>query len=185
MKAISCIGIHPIYVETQTHKNDPICVEDYVIWASQNGLIAPQALCRNETEFSLAANHINRLGFPVIRVDGNVPDEFEGWAFVEPVNPSDLNENGSAEFNITEEGKKIVGDSLKDAMYGEKEEKEELWGYYKYLQTIGGSERHDFDTPDEAYAFGQKIRDNIAKECYTDKITVSISNTVVRVKIIA
>ena len=51
-----------------------------------------------------------------------------------------------------------------------------------YLVTSGNEmERFDFDTPDEAYHFGNQLRENIQMEGYYDAIEVKISNTVVRV----
>lgn len=44
-------------------------------------------------------------------------------------------------------------------------------------------ERFDFDSPDEAYQFGNKLRKIIEKEGETKFIEVEISNTVVRVRL--
>ena len=60
----------------------------------------------------------------------------------------------------------------------------EPWGYFKYLNAMGGKERYDFDTIDEAYEFGQNLRKNIEAECYMDQISVQINNKVVRVNIL-
>lgn len=45
-------------------------------------------------------------------------------------------------------------------------------------------ERFDFETPDQAYQFGVKIRNNIDQEGDSDTIEVEISNTVVRVRVL-
>ena len=50
------------------------------------------------------------------------------------------------------------------------------------LSNKNDMERFDFQTPDEAYAFGQKIREVIKQEGDSECIEVDISNTVVRVK---
>lgn len=51
-----------------------------------------------------------------------------------------------------------------------------------YLVTSGSEmERFDFDSADEAYAFGTKLRSNIQMEGYFEAIEVKVSNTVVRV----
>jgi hypothetical protein len=55
--------------------------------------------------------------------------------------------------------------------------------FLDYLLTSKNeSDRFDFQTPDEAYAFGNKLREQIKLEGDSEVIEVSISNTVVRVR---
>lgn len=57
--------------------------------------------------------------------------------------------------------------------------------FLEYLIDNGKEfERFDFNSPDEAYNFGVKIRYNIEMEGDADTIEVDISNTVVRVKVL-
>jgi len=52
----------------------------------------------------------------------------------------------------------------------------------EYLIATGSTvERFDFDTHEEAYEFGHKLRENISSEGYSDCIEVKISVTTVRV----
>jgi uncharacterized protein (UPF0303 family) len=42
-----------------------------------------------------------------------------------------------------------------------------------------------FDTPNDAYNFGKRLRDNIAEEFLSKKISVDISANIVRIFVIA
>lgn len=55
--------------------------------------------------------------------------------------------------------------------------------FLDYLTSKGSdSERFDFSSPDEAYNFGNRLRDIIKSEGESKFLDVNISNTVVRVR---
>ena len=51
-----------------------------------------------------------------------------------------------------------------------------------YLEMCGWNERFDFNTHEEARAFGHQLRENIFNEGIDGEVEVSISVTTVRVK---
>lgn len=52
------------------------------------------------------------------------------------------------------------------------------------LSTKNDYERFDFDSPQDAYSFGTKLREIIAEEGDEESINVEITNTVVRVRVL-
>ncbi len=173
MEAFSCIGIHPKYFEIVG--DAPLCIEEYLAWVLKNEMEFPQAICRDGYECDLVIREISRMGFYAIKVPGYVPDNFEGWNFVQPIDPKNFVAKGN---ELSHKSEIVDSPKYENNVV-------EPWGYYKYLEGNGGKERYDFSTPDEAYNFGQELRRNIAKEFYTGKIEVSISNSVVRAKIVS
>jgi hypothetical protein len=55
--------------------------------------------------------------------------------------------------------------------------------FLEYLVDNNNLERFEFNSPDEAYNFGVRLRDIIAVEGDDECIEVDISNTVVRVRL--
>jgi hypothetical protein len=53
-----------------------------------------------------------------------------------------------------------------------------------FLSESGGVTRFDYDSPNEAYTKGRRMRRNIQNEGLADKVTVEISNTIVRLRLI-
>ena len=57
--------------------------------------------------------------------------------------------------------------------------------FLEYLNSQGNThERFDFPDNDSAYNFGTRLRDQIKEQGDSDVISVDISNSVVRVKLI-
>lgn len=143
-------------------------IKQYIQWCNGQNYQYMTATCRTDREAELVARDFQALGFIPAIIRGQVPDTYTEWAFEKPLE------------ELEKEAMQTQPVSQQEAC-----ESCEPWGYYKYLQDMGGKERHDFDDADEAYAYGTTLRENIAKECHTDKIEVNISNTVVRVSIIS
>lgn len=64
--------------------------------------------------------------------------------------------------------------------------------FEEYIASLPGKkEVMEFDTPNEAYEYGNKLRENVAKEqgvkhwSQVEGISIDISNTVVRIKVLA
>lgn len=184
MHAIFCFGVHPDYADM----NKTIDPDDYIKWTIEKQFDAPKAFCRDEGQANLIALEINRAGCHSVSVDVDVPDDFKTWGFLNGLDPEDIQKITST---VTPIPAKTEDEEVPEAWkksverFNNREEACEPWGYYKYLSQLEGrKDRTDFDTPEEAYDFGQKLRANIKAECYEDKITVSISTTVVRARII-
>lgn len=52
-----------------------------------------------------------------------------------------------------------------------------------FLTESGGTERFAYDSPSEAYIKGTRMRRNIKNDGLADKVTVEISNTIVRLRL--
>lgn len=152
-------------------------IDQYVAWCQRQNYQYMTATCRTEREAELVARDFQALGFIPACIKGQVPDTYNEWAFEKP---------------LAEMEKEAMQDQQAPELAPqEAHESCEPWGYYKYLESIGKKERHDFyddeegKASDKAYAYGQSLRENIAKEGYEGKIEVSIGASVVRVEIIA
>lgn len=136
-------------------------IEDYVTWCIRNKKEYIYSVARNKEEAAILSQVMDNPDRIVV-AEGTVNDQFDEWTY--------------SEEDIKEIVRELKARKTKNFLY-------ENWGIVGYLWQIGGKERLVFDTAQEAYDYGNKIRDDVAGEVYEDFVNVQISNNVVRLSL--